>query len=276
VSVGAHPAEPGASARRDAALVLKQTRYGLVKTTRNPRVLVFSIFFPILLLVLFNSIFTSGGDATTKFAGGRIDTDAYFTAGILAYAIMMSSFSTLAIGLTTRRESGELKRMRGTPMPAWTFITAEVARVVVQIALMALVMMLIGHFAFGVDLPGDSAVGFVVYVALGTAAMATLGIAITAFLASADAASTVAPFTAVILSFVSGVFIPVETLPNWLEEVGRVFPLYHLAEGLQTTLVSGRSGTGLDGGNVAVLAVWGLAGLLVAARRFRWEPLGRD
>jgi ABC-2 type transport system permease protein len=259
----------------DATLVLKQARYGLVESARNPRVLVFSIVFPIVLLVLFNSIFASGDNATTEFAGGTISTDAYFTAGILGYAILMSSFSTLAIGLTTRRESGQLKRMRGTPMPSWTFIAAEMARCVVQIAAMTVVMMVIAHLAFDVDLHGDSVVGFVVYVALGTATLAAVGVALTPFLSSADAASTVAPFSAVILSFISGVFIPVETLPNWLEEVGRVFPLYHLAEGLQTTLVSGTDGTGLDGGNVAVLAVWGLGGLTIAARRFRWEPRAR-
>ena len=258
-----------------ATLVLKQTRYGLIQTARSPRVLVFSIFFPILLLVLFNSIFTSGDDKTTHFRGGTISTHAYFTAGLLAYAILQSSFSTLAISLTTRRESGELKRMRGTPMPPWTFIAAQIARCVAQVALVAVVMMLVSHFAFDVDLPGDSAIGFVVYVALGTAALSALGVGVTAAFGSADVASTVAPFTAVILSFVSGVFIPVDSLPNWLEEVGRIFPLYHLAEGLQTTLVAHVSGTGLTGDNVAPLAVWGAAGVWVAARRFRWEPARR-
>jgi ABC-2 type transport system permease protein len=143
-----------------------------------------------------------------------------------------------------------------------------------MIAAMTVVMMLISHLAFDVDLHGDSVVGFVVYIALGTATLAALGVALTVFLPNADAASTVAPFTAVLLSFVSGVFIPVETLPDWLEEIGRVFPLFHLAEGLQTTLVSGTDGAGLDGANVAVLAAWGLAGLVVAARRFRWEAHG--
>jgi hypothetical protein len=60
----------------DAALVLTQTRYGLVETARNPRVIVFSIAFPIVLLVLFNSIFASGDNKTTEFAGGTISTDA--------------------------------------------------------------------------------------------------------------------------------------------------------------------------------------------------------
>ena len=256
----------------DAALVLKQARYGLLESARNSRVIVFTIVFPIVLLVLFNSVFASGDDQTTRFAGGTISTDAYFTAGILAYAIVMSSFSTLAVGMTTKRESGQLKRLRGTPMPPWTFIAAEVLRSIVLVVAMAVVLLLIGHFAFGVELPGDTVVGLVVYVALGTATMATLGIAITVFLPNADAASTVAPFSAVILAFVSGVFIPVEQLPGWLEEIGRVFPLYHLAEGLQTTLLSSVGGTGLSAGNVAVLAAWGIAGLSIATRHFRWEP----
>jgi ABC-2 type transport system permease protein len=74
------------------------------------------------------------------------------------------------------------------------------------------------------------------------------------------------------LSFVSGVFISVDDLPNWLESVGKVFPLYHLADGLQTCLASGVGGTGLDGGNVTALALWGLVGAFTAVRRFHWEP----
>jgi len=53
--------------------------------------------------------------------------------------------------------------------------------------------------------------------------------------------------------------------------VGKVFPLYHLADGLQRTVVSG-SGSGLVGDDLLVLALWGAGGLLFAARRFRWEP----
>ena len=73
-------------------------------------------------------------------------------------------------------------------------------------------------------------------------------------------------------SGVGGVFIPVEQLPTWLEEIGRVFPLAHLAEGLQTTLAPGATGSGLSGENLGVLGLWAVVGLVVAVRRFRWEP----
>lgn len=258
----------------DLGLVLHLTRYGLIATARIPRTVVFNIVFPILLLVLFNSIFAHGSNQVTDFPGGTISLDAYFTAGITAYAITMSAFSSLAISLTSQRESGQLKRLRGTPMPAWVFVSAQILRVVVLVVLMVVVLLAIGHFAFDVDLRGETLPGLVLYVVLGTATMCTLGIALTAVTPTADAASTVAPFGALVLSFISGVFIPVDTLPDWLAEVGRVFPLAHLAEGLQTTLSPSATGIGLSAGNVAVLAAWGIGGLVVAARAFRWEPRG--
>jgi ABC-2 type transport system permease protein len=101
--------------------------------------------------------------------------------------------------------------------------------------------------------------------------MCAVGIAATSVVTDVDSASSALPLVAVLLSFISGVFVPVDQLPGWLEEIGRIFPLFHLAEGLQTALgVSGN--TSLDAGNVAVLAAWALAGIVISARRFRWEP----
>jgi ABC-type Mn2+/Zn2+ transport system ATPase subunit len=200
-------------------------------------------------------------------------TTHYFTAGMIAYAIALQGFTQLAISVTTLRETGQLKRLRGTPMPTWTFMVAQVLRVLAFTVFMVVLLLAIGVIAFGVKIPAEGVLPLVVYVALGTAAMVTLGLAATVIFNSADAASSAAPFIAVMLSFVSGVFLSVTLLPNWLESVGRVFPLYHLAEGLQRSLVPG-GGSGLNGTNVAVLAAWGLGGLVFAARRFRWESQG--
>jgi ABC-2 type transport system permease protein len=256
----------------DLGLVLRQTKYGLKSLGRNPRAVVFSLIFPVVLLVLFNSIFASDGSSTRLPGGLDLDIDSYFTAGIMAYAIVMSCFSTLAISLTSQRESGQLKRFRGTPMPPWTFMASQILRSILMVLLMVLVLLVIGRIAFDVKVPADTLPGLVVYVLLGTATMCSLGIALTTVARTADSASTVAPFGAVLISFISGVFIPVEELPSWLAEVGRVFPLAHLAEGLQTTFSSNASGIGLSAENVAVLGAWGLVALVVAAREFRWEP----
>jgi ABC-2 type transport system permease protein len=255
----------------DLRLVLTQARFALLVGFRDPRAVVFGIAFPVVLLVMFNSIFVSGSSDTVHIAGGTISADAYFTAAISAYAIGLSTFTTLVVGLTTQRETGQLKRLRGTPMPPWTFIAAMVLRSVVRGLMTVVALFLIGVIAFGVHLDAERLVGLVAYVALGTAAFTTLGMAVTAITPTAEAASAVGPFAVVILSFISGVFIPVDQLPNWLEGVGKAFPLYHLADGLQTALLSG-GGTGLAGGDVMSLALWGVAGLAIATRRFHWEP----
>jgi ABC-type multidrug transport system permease subunit len=76
----------------------------------------------------------------------------------------------------------------------------------------------------------------------------------------------------VILSFISGVFIPIAVLPSWLATIGKIFPLYHLAAGIQAGLTQGATGTGITAGNLGILLAWGVAGLFIAATWFRWEP----
>lgn len=254
----------------DFGVSLSQTRYALVSLSRNKRAVLFTVLLPVFLLVLFAAVW--GSDDVTVVRGVNIDLDAYYTAGIIAYAITAASFTTLAIGLTTMRETGILKRLRGTPIPSWTFVVAQILRSLVLVVLMVVLLGLVARLAFGVDFGAGTIGALIVYILLGTATMCTLGMALTAVTTSAEAAATIAPFGILILSFISGVFIPVDQLPNWLVEIGRVFPLAHLAEGLQAALAPSTEGSGISGENVGILAAWGVAGLVVAARFFRWEP----
>ena len=97
-------------------------------------------------------------------------------------------------------------------------------------------MIAIGIVFYGVDLPAQTVPGFIICLALGTATLSALGIAATSLAKNEDSAQPIGAFTVVMLSFVSGIFIQLDTLPNFLQEVGRLFPLYHLAQGLQSTV----------------------------------------
>lgn len=253
----------------DLALAVRQTRFVLLGRQRDARALLFTIVLPIVLLVMFNSIFGTGR-TTTSVRGAHLALHAYFTAGIIAYAIMLNGFSSLLIAITTDREAGRLKRYRGTPMPAWVFLGAEIVANIVVIAAMVIALLVIGRLAYDVRVPASAFGPLAVYVVVGTAAMCSLGIALTRVTTTSDAAAAIGPFATVILGFISGTFVPVSQLPGWLEQLGRVFPLAHLAQGLQGALLP--HGGGLDGTNVAVLAAWGTLGLAVAVRSFRWEP----
>jgi ABC-2 type transport system permease protein len=251
----------------DLRLVLIQTGYQLVSVARNRRAVVFSLVFPIVLLVMFNSVFVKGSD-TVELNGATINAHTYFTGSMLAYAILLAGFNSLAITLVMQRESGQLKRLRGTPVPAWTFMVATVLRCVATVGLMTIVLLAIGHFAYDVPIAGSAVGDLLLYVVLGIVAMCSAGIAATALIGDVDSASAALPLIAVVLSLISGIFVGVDQLPSWLADVARVFPVYHLTSGIQTAL----GGGSLDAGNAAVLALWGLGGIAVAARRFRWEP----
>ncbi len=256
----------------DARVLAVQTRFALVGARRNPRVIVFNIAFPIFLLVFFEAAFTHGSNRTTHVGGQVISTKAYYVAGLAAYSVMLQTFTTLAITVTTLRESGQLKRLRGTPMPAWSFIGAQVLRSVVLVVAMVLVVFLIGTLAFGVHLYAAGVLGMVVYVAVATIVFSALGLAATIVCRTTESAGVVGPFTAIILGFTSGAFIPLAVLPKALVTVAKVFPLYHLVAGLQRGVAQGATGTGLTAADLGILAAWALAGLLLAVRGFHWEP----
>ena len=254
----------------DLRLVLLQTCYQLIGTLRNRRTVLFSLLLPAVLLVMFNSVFAAG-NGTVDLSGERVAAHSYFTGGMLTYAVLLSAFSQLAIGLVNQRETGQLKRLRGTPVPAWTFIAATVVRAIVVVTLMAVVLILIARVGYSVRLSAAGLAEVVLFAVLGTAAFAGVAMAVTALITDVDSAGAVLPLIAVILSLISGIFVPIDQLPNGLEAIARVFPVYHLAEGLQMALGKGGVGT-LSGNDLLSLAVWGAVAAFVATRRFRWEP----
>ena len=252
----------------DVSLAVAQTRYSVKGYLRDPSALVFTIIMPVVLLLLFNAIF----HGNTLFDGIHVKSAAYYTASIIAYTIMLNGFGSLVIRIATDREAGQLKRYRGTPMPSWVYLFAEIGRSVVTIVVTSGVLLAVGALFYGVTVSGHMVVGLVVYVVVGTACFAALGLALARACPTTDSAPAVGPFSTVVLAFLSGVFIPVAIMPAWLLDVGKVFPLEHLARGLQLAFLVPGS-TGLTGTNLAVLVAWGAVGLLVAIRTFRWEPL---
>ena len=253
----------------DVSLAFAQTRYALRGFLRDPSALIFTAFFPILLLLLFNAIFTG----VTDFNGTHVRAPAYYTASIIAYEIMLVSFSSLLVRVTTNRERGLLKRFRGTPMPSWVYLFSEIARTLVVVAATVAVLVAVGALFYHVTLSARLLAGLVAYLVVGVFCFSALALALTRLCRTADAASAIGPLAATILAFLSGVFIPVAVMPAWMLDLGKVFPLEHLARGLQAAFLLPGS-TGITGVDLAVMLAWGAAGLVTAVALFGWEPLG--
>jgi ABC-2 type transport system permease protein len=252
-----------------AELIAHQLRFDQKSFWRNPASVFFTVMFPVLLLVIFAVVFSG----QTVDIGRGIDVDAYYVPAIITLAVVSATMQSLAMSLTIAREDGRLKRGRGTPMPAWVFIAGRVGNAIVVSLLMLLLIAAIGKIAFTVPIPWSRLPEIVITLAIGAAAFCCLGIALTAAIPSEDAAAPIANFVLLPLYFLSGVFIPEDQIPNGVLTFADVFPVRHFFEAFFSVYEpAGAGGAGMQWGHLGVVAAWGVLGLLLAVRYFRWTP----
>jgi ABC-2 type transport system permease protein len=255
-------------------MTMHQFSYDLRAVMRNRQAQFFTFALPILFLVIFASIF-GGHSNTVAVAGGRIDTSVAYVPGIMTLGIIAAAFVNLVISVTAQRETGVLKRRRATPVPAVVLIAGRALTAVVVAAISTLILIVIGWAAFSAHVPARTAPALALTIVIGALAFCCLGYAVASLVHDQDAAQPVTQGIMLPLYFISGVFVAVSTLPRWLVDVAAIFPVRHLAAALLTAYNPHTHGAGFAPTDLAIVVAWGVAGLLIALRRFSWVPLGR-
>ena len=250
-----------------AALALHQFRYDQKVFWRNPASVFFTVLFPVIFMVIFNLIF--GNDYIEELG---LNTSTYYVPAIITLAVVGATTQSLAINLTEDRERGLLKRVRGTPLPTTAFVAGRVGNSLVISVLMVALVAVLGRVAYDVTLPTGTIPGILVTLVVGAFAFSCIGFALTTIIPSEDAAPAVTNATVLPLYFISGVFIPESEIPDGVLQVADLFPIRHFFEAFFTAWDPSTSGAGIEWGDLAVVAAWGLAALAIAAWRFRWEP----
>ena len=222
--------------------------------------------FPIMLFVLLASVF---GDGDYE---GRPVTD-YLLTGLLGYGAANTAFAGLAITLVIRREYGILKRLRSTPLTPAVYLAGVLASSLVVFAIQAVVLIVLGRLVFDAELPARTA-GVAVTLAFGTLAMAALGVGVAGLIRSEEGASAVVNVIVLPMSFLSGGFGPTRNLPRFLEALADALPLRHFLDAVQGVYLDGDQPWD-HAGSLAVVAAWGVVGLLLALRYFSWQPRSR-
>lgn len=251
-----------------ARLALHQFRFDQKTFWRNPGSVFFTVALPLIFLVIFATIF--GNDELEGLGG--IKTTTYYVPAILTLAIISATLQSLAVQLTVDRESGILKRGRGTPMPSWVFFAGRVGNALVISALMLAIVPAIGRLIYDVSIPWEHLPAVLVTLAIGAASFCCLGIALTAAIPNEDAAPAITNVSVLPLYFLSGVFIPETEIPEGVLHVADLFPVRHFFEAFFAAWDPATVGSGLEWGHLAVVAGWGLLGLVLAIRFFRWTP----
>ncbi len=190
--------------------------------------------------------------------------------GIAAFSVITACYTNIALSVTFARDTGVLKRIHGTPLPAWSYVLARVIHAVAIAVILVVIVAAFGRLFYEIQLPGGfSLAQFGVTLVIGAASFAAMGLAITPAIPNADAAPAIVNASILPLLFFSGVFIPVtDSTPAWIDTVGRLFPIRHFLDAMNAAFL----GTPFRWSDVIFVAAWGIAGLLIAARFFSWEP----
>jgi ABC-2 type transport system permease protein len=241
-----------------AGLFAGQLGYQLRLLARSPRAVVAGLLLPLLILVLQHD---GPGDGPSDRVAAVV--------GLAVLGAVSTSYVTHASGLVAAREAGVLKRWRATPLPPRCWFAARIAATLLLAVASGLATLLAGAWVDDLPLDGPRALGAVGALAAGAAAWAALGTAASAFVPSADAAWPILAVTSlpvVLLSFGGG------DRPGWLSALARALPAQPVVDGATGALDGTGGWVPLTPRDALVLGAWALAGVVVARRRFRWEP----
>jgi len=248
-------------------MLVEQVRADLLAFSRRPETLFFTVFLPVIFLVLFEAIF---GGQSVKLTGGDVVAQSYLQVpAFMVMGVISASFVALSITVVNRRETGIFKRVRGTPAPAWLLIAGQVMTSLVIALLMVIVMLALGSFAYGVRVDVGHLPWLVVGVLIGAMAFSCLGMMLAALTPSTEAAPPLANVVVLPLYFISGVFVPIESLPSWLGNIASWLPVAPFVKVATWAYVPA---TTTPWRSLGLLVAWGAIGLIIASWRFRWTP----
>ena len=247
------------------SLFAHQIRADQLVFWRNRESAVFVFLFPVLLFVLLSIVYS--GEYR-----GRPVTD-YLVPSLITYGVANTAYGGLAFILVVRRELGILKRIRATPLPSWMYLSATLCSTLLVFTLQAAAIMALGRLLYDWHLPSEWPSLFAAFL-LGAICFAGMGFGAASLIRSAEGASAVVNVVTLPMAFLSGGFGPTRDYPEVLQAIADALPLTYLVDIVQGIVYDGKP-IWEQPGAVAVLLAWGLAGTLIAARLFAWEPRER-
>ena len=249
-------------------LTLSQLRYMNKAFWRNPTRAFFTFVFPLMFLVIFTALL---GNGKVHIGDHVVKQSTYYVATMATFGVISACYNNIAMGMAFQRDAGVLKRVNGTPLPAAAFLGGQVLQAMLVALLLVVVTATFGHTAYGAHLPtGSTLLECLVMLVVGGAAFCALGLACTTVIPNADASPAVVNASILPLLFLSGIFIPFgNDTPSWILWIARIFPVKHFAAAMQAGFIPSIN---FHWSDVAVVAAWGVGGLLLAVRFFSWEP----
>ena len=192
----------------------------------------------------------------------------YFVPSILALSVMQVGIFA-AVPLVADREKGILKRLSATPLRRWQLVGSNTLMRLLIALVQTIIIVGVGSAFFGVEVTGSLLLA-AAFVALGAVSFLALGYVLASFTRTEEAANGITQVVQFPMMFLSGVFFPIEAMPQFLQSVARLIPLTYLADALRQVMVGGTAFAPLWV-CAAVLLGWLVVCFAIASRKFRWQ-----
>lgn len=248
-------------------MLLGQVRYANRGFWRTPVAAFFTLVFPLSFLVILSTIY--GNEVIDPDQGLRL---AQYTTPVFAvFGVCMACMVSLALAIAYARASGVLKRLRGTPLPPSVHIAGRVLSALWVSSIATVVMVSVGVTFYGVQIIWANVPALVLTFLVGVACFCAIGLAIAAVAPTPSSAQALSNGGLIVLAMISGVFGMTE-LPSWMDRIAAFFPLKHFVDPAAAGFNPYVDAVVPAWGDLAVMALWGIAAGLVARRSFRWDP----
>ncbi|HWF02943.1 MAG TPA: ABC transporter permease [Candidatus Angelobacter sp.] len=241
-----------------------EAKYEFLKTMRQPAYVIPTLTFPLIFYVMFGIVF--GG----KQSVGAVSLSTYLLATYCAFGVIGASLFGFAVGVAMERGYGWLQVKRASPMPPLAYLTAKMAMAMIFSAILVAALFAVGTMFGGVHLSAGRLLGLAGTMIAGTIPFCALGLLIGCYSAP-NSAPAVVNILFLPLAFCSGLWLPIQILPKFLQHVAPFLPPYHLGQlALQQV---GFAGAGHPLQHVAALAGFTVTFLLLAQRGFKRDDV---
>lgn len=255
---------------RDLGMAARELRFEQMAFWKNRAGAAATVGFSVGYLILLGVIV---GGQKASFLGSNIKLVQYYVPTFIAYAVMATCFTNLCIQLVIRRETGLLKRLRLSPLPAWVLLTAVFLSELVVVVIQIILLLAIGRVGFGVQLP-PSIGFFAVTILVGTSTFTALGVAMSTAIQRLESAGPVTATLFFGLLLLSGLWFPIPA--TWeLSKIISWLPFRALINTMFTAYQSHPTWSPALWHDLVVFAIWAMAGCVVGIWRFRWAPSRR-
>jgi ABC-2 type transport system permease protein len=230
---------------------------------RSAEYALFTFAFPLMILLLIGA-----ANVGSHLPGTDVKNTTVFVPSFLAFVVIAAAYVNLGSKVAVLRQDGVLKRIKTTPLPSAAYLGGLLASTVATAILIAALTGLIGWLAFGAGPRAGGVPALTAGLALGIVCFATLGLAISSAITTAESAGPITYATFLPIAIISGVFDPTFSgLPQWLSRLVAAFPVKAFAQLLQGAYTA----RPFPAWDLANLALWTAAGAGFVTWRFRWH-----